>query len=199
MKGVNRAISALVVAGAALVAPLGSSLGVAQSGASTLAQCHIGEIGPAVGRSSGAAGTTYVTLLIVNHVKGTNSSTGSCTLSGTPATQFGNLVASGGPLGFRAVGPAATKLRFADRGKTIVLKPGAVASVTVGVQTAANYLPSQCHKVNVSGVRLLFPAYPIGNARTSGFALDYALHTTAVCTKLASTTTSGVVLGTRYP
>jgi Protein of unknown function (DUF4232) len=189
----------LVVAGAALVVPLGSSLGAAQSGASTLAQCHLGEIGPAVGRSSGAAGTTYVTLLIVNYGKGTNSSTGSCTLSGTPATQFGNLVGSGGPLVFRAVGPAATKLTVTNRGKTVVLKPGAVASVTIGIQTAANYAPSRCHKANVSGVRLLFPAYPIGNVRTSGFALDYTLHTTAVCTKLASTTTSGVVLGTRYP
>jgi hypothetical protein len=44
--------------------------------------------------------------------------------------------------------------------------------------------------VNVSRVRLIFK---------SGAELFYTLRRTQVCTKLASTTTSGVVLGTRYP
>jgi len=170
--------------------PVGATLGLASSGASTLRPCGTTSLGVTVGRSSGAAGTTYVTLRLENVVKGTNASTGWCTLSGTPATHFGNFAGSGGLVVFHAVGPAATKLTFADRGKTITLKPGDLASVTVGISTAGDYVPSRCHKENVSRVRLVF---------SNGATLYYTLHTTQVCTKLASTTTSGIVLGTRYP
>jgi hypothetical protein len=166
--------------------PVGATLGLASSGASALAPCGASALATSLGRGSGAAGTEYVTLLITSHVKGTNASTGWCTISGTPATQFGvpeSVV-------FRSVGPAATKLTFPGRGKTIVLKPGAVASVTIGVETAQNFRPSKCRMVNVSRVRLIFK---------SGAELFYTLRRTQVCTKLASTTTSGVVLGTRYP
>jgi hypothetical protein len=144
-----------------------------------------------VGRSSASAGTAHVTLLLTDHDKGTNASTGSCVLSGTPVTQFGNVLVSGtGVAEFVRVGPTARKLVFVDRGKSITLKPGAVASVTVGIETAGNFVPSKCHQANVSRVRLVF---------NSGATFDYTLHRTQVCTKLASTTTSGVVLGTRYP
>lgn len=189
MKRLSRTLLGVLVA-TALGVPVSASLGLAPSGASTLRPCGINSLGATVGRTSGAAGTTHVTLRLENIVKGTNALTGWCTLSGTPATHFGNFVGSGGLIVFRAVGPAATKLTFADRGKTITLKPGDIASVTVGISTAGNYVPSQCHKENVSRVRLVF-----GNGAT----FYYTLHTTQVCTKLASTTTSGVVLGTRYP
>jgi hypothetical protein len=170
--------------------PVGATLGLASSGASTLRPCGTASLGLTRGRTSGAAGTTYLTLRLENIVKGTNGSAGWCTLSGTPATHFGNLVPSGGVVVFRAFGPAATKLTFADRGKTITLKPGDVASVTVGISTAGNYVPSRCSKANVSLVQLDFD---------SGATVYFGLHRTQVCTKLASTTTSGVVLGTRYP
>lgn len=174
----------------ALALPVGASQGALAFGASTPAPCRATALTPTVGRGSAAAGTGYETLLITNHVKGTNPLSGSCSLSGTPTTQFGNFVGSGGLVVFRAVGPAATKLTFAGRGATIVVKPGAVASITVGIETAANYVPSRCHKANASRVRLVFQ---------SGTTLYYTLRTNAVCTKLASTTTSGIVLGTRFP
>jgi hypothetical protein len=174
-----------------LAVPVGVSLGLASSGASTLLPCGASALATTVGRSSAAAGTTYVTLLLTSHVKGTNASTGWCTLSGTPATQFGHVLVKGtGVAEFVGVGPAAIKLTFAGRGKTITLKPGSVASVTVGIATAGNYVPSKCHQANVSRVRLVF------NRATT---LYYTLHRTQVCTKVASTTTSGVVLGKRYP
>ncbi|NNN09033.1 MAG: hypothetical protein HKL85_07570 [Acidimicrobiaceae bacterium] len=175
---------------ATLALPVVASHAGSAFGASAPAPCHATALAPTVGRGSAAAGTAYETLLITNYVKGTSSLTGSCSLSGTPTTQFGNFVSSGGLVVFRAVGPAATKLTIAGRGAMIVVKPGAVASVTVGIETAANFPPSKCGKAHVSRVRLRFQ---------SGTTLYYTLKTTAVCTKLASTTTSGVVLGTRYP
>jgi hypothetical protein len=168
-----------------LAVPVSASLELASSGAATLAPCSSTALMPSVGRSSAAAGTTYVTLLITSHVKGTNASTGRCTLSGTPTTRFGNASAR-----FVGIGPVATKLTLSGRGKTITLKSGAVASVTVGIETAENFPPSKCHVANVSQVRLIF---------SGGTTLLYTLHRTQVCTKVPSTTTSGVVLGTRYP
>ncbi len=169
----------------ALALPVSASHAVLTSGASTFVlPCHTVALMPMVGRGSAAAGTAYETLLIKNH------SSHACTLSGTPTTQFGNFVGSGGLVVFRGVGPAAMKLTYAGRGKTIVLKPGAVASVNVGIETAANYPRSKCAAANTSRVRLVFP---------SRATLYYTLRATAVCTKLASTLTSGVVLGTRFP
>jgi hypothetical protein len=167
--------------------PAGLSMGAPMSGAATPAPCRAAALAPTVGRGSGAAGTTYETLLMKNR------SSVSCTLSGTPATQFGHFVAlanTHGPAIFKAVGPSATPLKIPGRGKIVVVRPGAVASVTIGIETAGNFVPSQCHQANASRVRLVFG---------SGVRLYYTLATTAVCTKLASTTTSGVVLGTRYP
>lgn len=189
MKRLSRTLLGVLVA-TALSVPVSATLGLAPSGASTLRPCGINSLGFTVGRTSGAAGTTHVTLRLENIVKGTNTSTGWCTLSGTPTTHFGNLVPSGGVVVFRSVGPAATKVTFADRGKTITLKPGDIASVTVGISTAGNYVPSRCNKANVSLVQLVF---------RSGATVYFGLHRTQVCAKLASTTTSGVVLGTRYP
>ena len=182
----RRVLPGLLLA-ATLGVPTGLSMGTPMSGASTPPPCSAAALAPSLGRGSAAAGTAYVTLIMKNRASG------SCTLSGTPATQFGNFVASTGTYSlviFRAVGPAATKFTLAGRGKTIVVRPGAVASVTIGIETAANYVPSQCHKANASRVRLVF------SSRTR---LYFTLATTEVCTKLASTTTSGVVSGTRYP
>jgi hypothetical protein len=170
-----------------LAVPAGQSIVAPMYGASTPATCLATALTATVGRGSGAAGTTYETLLLRNH------SSGSCALSGTPATQFGHMVVAAnthGPAIFKAVGPVATKLTMAGRGKTIVVRPGAVASVTIGIGTATNYVPTQCRKATASRVRLVF---------SNGTRLYYKLAATAVCTKLASTTTSGVVLGTRYP
>lgn len=177
-----------------LAVPAGMSLGLASSDASTPSPCSASALAPTVGRGSAAAGTGYETLLITSHVKGTDASTGWCTLSGTPTTQFGNFVVSGTHhhvIEFVGAGPAAMKLAWADRGKTITLKPGAVASVTVGIETAADIMPqSRCDPVYISRVRLAFK---------SGATLYFTLRRVAVCTKVATTLTSGVVLGTRYP
>ena len=184
MTGLRRLLRGALGA-AALAIPVSASQAVPFAGASAVAPCTSVALTPTLGRGSAAAGTAYETLLIKNH------SSHACTLSGTPATQFGKFVRSGGLVVFRGVGPAATKITYAGRGRTIVVKPGALASVTVGIETAATFFPrSKCSAANASRVRLAF---------RSGATLYYTLRTNAVCTKLASTTTSGVVLGTRFP
>ncbi len=173
-----------------LAVPVSASLTPA-SGAATTTSCSVSTLAPTVGRASAAAGTTYVRLLLTDHEKGTNASVGACVVSGTPETLFGNVLTSGtGIAEFAEVGPPAAKQTLADRGKTVTLKPGAVASVTVGIETAVNFVPAQCRRANATRIRLVF---------NSGATFDYAIHKTQVCTKLASTTTSGIVLGTRYP
>ena len=167
-----------------LAVPVNASQTVAMAGASTPAPCRSMALTPTVGRGNAAAGTAYEALLIKNH------SSHACTLSGTPATQFGNFIGSGGLVVFKGVGPAATKLTYADRGKTIVVKPRATASVTVGIETAANLPSSKCDMASISRVRLVF---------RNGATLYYTLRTNEVCTKIATTLTSGVVLGTRFP
>ena len=176
----------------ALVGPISATHLTLVAGASPLQPCASGALWPTVGRSSGAAGTTYETLLMKNR------SSVACTLAGTPATQFGNFVASGGLIVFKSVGPAASKTMISTRrGQTITVKPGATASVTVGIATAADYAPAKCHKALASRVRLVF-----ASGATLYYTLlpaTYSMHQVAVCTKLASTTTFGVVLGTRFP
>ena len=174
-------VSVLTLVALALLASPWPEIAV---GASSFAPCGATSLAPTVGRGSAAAGTSYETLLIKNR------SLHSCTLSGIPATQFGNFVKSGSRLLFKAVGPASTKDIIVGRGKTILLKSGSIASVTIGIETADNFPTSKCVKANFSRVRLVFQ---------SQTTLYYTFPTNSVCTKLASTTTSGVVLGTRYP
>jgi hypothetical protein len=178
------------VVGAGIALPAWASISSAVSGPTTIRPCvtpYSPLMTSSVGREYGAAGTTYKTLLIKNVAKGTGYA---CTLSGTPATQFGIWVDAGSRV-FRPVGPAAMKLTFSyvKRGQTVVLRQNAVASVTVGIQTADNYLPAKCQKATATVVRLAF---------ASGETLYYPMRT-QVCTKVANTETSGVVLGTRFP
>ncbi len=168
----------------ALVLPVSASQAVAVAGASTPAPCRSVALIPTVGRGSAALGTAYETLHIKNH------SSRACTLSGTPKTRFGNFVSTGGLIVFRSVGPAAAKISYAGSDKTITVEPGAIASVTIGIETAANYPSSMCVRANASRVRLTF---------RRGATLYYTLRTNAVCTKFSSTFTSGVMLGMRFP
>jgi len=167
--------------------PASGSVGVSASGALTTTTCHAAALTATFGRSSGAAGTTYDTLKIINH------SSASCTLSGVPATQLGNRGGSGPIPVFRPVGPAATTLTIAGRGRVVVLRPGAVASVTLGISMAGNCVPTQCRSAYARMVRVVFHRGVVSTT------LYFSLQRTAVCTQRASTSISGVVLGTHFP
>lgn len=196
MRSVNRAISALVVAGAALVVPLGSNVLTGSGAAGTTASpCHSSWLTPKMGRSSGAAGTTWYTLEIVNHSKF------SCSLSGIPTARPGFFAYSMKP--WQNVGPRASSATFAGRGGIVLLLPGKVASVDVGVSTAANYPSTKCAPRTIGGVKVTFlsPA-PEALAKITPpppVVLAYFLPKQAVCMKLASTSITGIALGTHFP
>ena len=151
--------------------------------------CTAGALTTQLGRGSAALGTSYQTLEMVNH------SAVACSLSGTPKAQAGLLTHSGSHLSFRPVGPHAQALTFSSvkRGAPIVLRHGTLASVTFGIETAADYVPTQCEPSAINAVRLIFQR---GAEQTT---LYYGLGKSAACTKVASTSIAGVVLGTRFP
>jgi hypothetical protein len=169
-------------AGLLVTSPAGAATDVAHL---TPTACRSTWLAPQVGRVSGAAGTTYVNLKMVNRTAR------SCSLSGTPVAQAGFI--SYGNVPFVAVGPPATKLIYPGRGRTVVLAPNSVASVELGIATADNYPPSQCRAKAASVVRITFTR---GVVRTQ---LYYPIPSTKVCTKLASTSIAGVALGTHFP
>jgi hypothetical protein len=145
--------------------------------------CYSSWLTAKLGRSSGAAGTSYITLEIVNH------SASSCSLRGTPVALPGN-VSSGAH--WVSVGPQAVKVTYAGRGGLVVIRTGRVASVEFGVATAGNYSKNKCGPKAITGVEIIFSA-------KSPVYLDYPLPRQAVCTKLASTSITGIALGTHFP
>lgn len=195
MRGVNRAISALVVAGAAFVAPLGGNALISSAGGVTASPCHTSWLTPKMGRSSGAAGTTWYTLEIINHSKF------SCSLSGTPVAMPG--FQTYGMVPWENVGPRAGTAAFAGRGGVVLLLPGRVASIDLGVSTAANYPPTKCVPQTIGGVKVTFAAsVPEAVAKIKQpppVILAYFLPKQAVCTKLASTSITGIAMGTHFP
>lgn len=187
MRGVIRTLSALAVAGVASAVPLASGpvVGGSVAGATT-AICDASALTFKLGRFVGAAGSTWYTLEFVNH------SSKSCSLSGTPIARPGFMTY--GMVPWENVGPKASTAKFAGRGGTVVIAPSKVASVILSVATAENYLPSKCAPRSILGVQVTFST-PANRER-----FDFTLPRQAVCTKLASTSITGIGLGTNaYP
>jgi hypothetical protein len=183
------AIRAVLTVGAASVASIvpwngAMLLGSAVAGAMT-PTCHSSWLTPVLGRSGVAMGTTWYTLEIVNHSKS------NCSLSGTPVARPGFLTYS--MLPWANVGPRSDSASFAGRGGTVIIRSGKLASVSFGVSTALNYPPKECAPKFVSGVQLTFTKL------TPSVSLDYFLPHQSVCTKLASTSVTGIALGTHFP
>jgi hypothetical protein len=183
------ALAGSLIAGRQTPAPRGTALTSPATNITTASQCSAAELTTKLGRGSASAGIGYETLEMINH------SAAACVPSGTPATRPGVFTSNGQTIVFRPVGPAATPTWFtlAKRGGTVVLRHGAIASVTFGMQTASNYVASQCDAAPVDAVRLIF------HRGTSSTTLYYKFLRDAVCTKLSSTETDGVVHGTRWP
>lgn len=131
------------------------------------------------GPASGAAGTTYLPLRF------TNVGGAPCVLSGTPTVQPLSGAQQSSP--HVAIGPAARRIDLSSQGSgnPVRLAPGDVASAPYGVVEALNYTPSQCVIKAVQSVR-------IGLATVGTWWRPAAF---SVCTKLASTTISGIVPG----
>jgi hypothetical protein len=178
-------LGALMIA--ATIGMVTGGVAVTSSGADQVASlaCHSAWLTSKIGRSGAAAGTTYYNLEIVNH------SDLACTLRGTPTAQSG-FITYGMP-SFEPVGPPSGMVYFAGRGKTVVIKPGKIASVELGISTAANYPRSKCAPRTISNVEISFLT------GTPTVHLGYPLPKQAVCTKIDSTSITGIVLGTHFP
>ena len=178
-------VSALVL-GAALAVTAGSFVAMSSGAAgSNAVACQTGWLTAKTGRASAAAGTSYYTLEIVNH------SAQSCTLKGIPVARPG--FNSYGMPSFAAVGPPAVKESFAGRGNVVVMRTGKIASVELGIGTAANYPRVKCAPRTITEVDV---AFSMGKTTAH---VEFSLPKQAVCTKLASTNIAGIALGTHFP
>lgn len=129
-----------------------------------------------VGQSNGAAGTIYYPLVLLN------PTSAACTISGIPTVQPTSRRTSGSS--YSPVGPAARKLNLSAQGlgNPVRLAPNASASVAFGVSETGNYTPSDCVAKAAKSVTLSIGA-------VHGIWTPMSI---SVCTKLASTSVSGV-------
>jgi photosystem II stability/assembly factor-like uncharacterized protein len=128
-----------------------------------------------VARVGAAGGTKYITILF------TNVGSPACWFRGTPIVQ-----PVAGATGY-PVGPAATRMVVAGRGQKTTLRAlGGEASITVGIETAANFYPaSRCRPKNMNRVLIRF----------SLISYYVTVGVNQVCTALRSTNNAGVVAG----
>jgi photosystem II stability/assembly factor-like uncharacterized protein len=131
------------------------------------------------GRTGVAAGTAYTAVVF------TNDGDQSCYLNGVPAVQ-----PDSGPHR-SAVGPAAWGYSTSGRGGFVVLKAhGGKASVSLGVETAANIPAKSCIPKGATGITMRFN--PPAN-----FYVSLGRSPVAVCTTQPTTGVWGVVPGVR--
>jgi hypothetical protein len=185
---VATSVQLITPGGGELAIPLRRTLGVCIGGVTNWttvsepvfpkpARCASGSIKVSVGAASGAAGTTYYPLRF------TNIGTVACTVSGIPTVQ----PTSGAQENVARVnlGPPARALDMSSSGygNPVRLAQGQRASAAFGVSQTANYPPSTCVARNSRSL-------DIALASVGGWWLALKI---SVCTKLASTSISGVV------
>ena len=109
-------------------------------------RCDSSVLSASLGQGQGAAGTSYVALLL------TNRSPVSCTLDGYPGVSF---VAGADA---HQIGTPAQRDRGAGA-RPVTLAPGATVHATVAVANYGNYDKQTCQPVRASGFRI----YPPGS------------------------------------
>ena len=107
------------------------------------AGCATSALTVSLGRSSGAAGSSYFP------IEFTNASDTPCTLYGYPGVSF--VTASG-----TQVGAAATEDPTYPR-RLVTLTPGGAVHAELKITDALNYPPSTCQPVSVSRLRIFPP------------------------------------------
>lgn len=109
--------------------------------------CSARQLAVRLGRSEGAAGTTYVAIVFTNH------GTAACSLRGYPG------VSSVGGADGHQIGASARRTPAAT--PEVVLRVGGVASAVYGQAEALNYPKARCHPASARGLRV----YPPGSTR----------------------------------
>jgi hypothetical protein len=146
--------------------------------ASPVPRCNAGALAMTIGQADGTAGTNYYPLVF------TNVTTHTCTLSGIPTVHALTAINSmGGP-------PLGLPARLVNRGvrgydRLVVILPHGHASAAFGVIDTGALSPRQCVAKNAQSISVSL------QGRMYWAALRFP-----VCTKMVSTTISGVVWGT---
>ena len=137
-------------------------------------RCPTSALSLRVGPANGTAGTIFYPLII------TNTSASACDVLGTPHVQptTGSLA----NVAHLFVGPASRTVNVAGEGRVIRLAPRGRASANFGEVESGNFTPSACVAKDAQSLSIGF----------DGIEWWVAFKST-VCTKLASTTISGVV------
>ena len=129
------------------------------------------------GRTGAALGTAYTAVVF------SNNGNRACYLNGVPAVQ----PVSG--VHHSAVGPAASAYSTSGRGGFVVLKAhGGKASVSLGIETAANVPAKSCAPKSATGVTVRF-------SPPADFYLSLGHSAVSVCTTQPTTEIWGVVPG----
>lgn len=105
--------------------------------------CTVRDLDVSLGGSEGAAGTTYRALVF------TNTGGRTCTIQGFPGVSF-----VAGDEG-RQIGEAA--VRAGEKGPQVTLKPGGIASSTVGFVNIGAFDEAACRPTAVRGLRVYPP------------------------------------------
>jgi hypothetical protein len=115
----------------AALASVGTALPLSPAAASstTPAPCTGSQLGVHLGRSDGAAGTTYQV------VRFRNTSSAACTLDGYP--RFVHLNAAGDRIGFPA--------KPAGSHQAVTIRPGHVGVAALGIPSYLNFPRARCH------------------------------------------------------
>lgn len=142
----------------------------------TTTRCQSSSLQVSIGPAQGTAGTTYLPLLFRNR------GTVPCVVSGVPTVQPEVVTSSKTrhPLGAKA---RLIDLSASGSGQAIRLVPGGIASAPFGVVETGNYTSSQCVARTVSGIEISLMS-------GSNWWIPAQF---SVCTRLASTTISGLV------
>lgn len=147
------------------------------SAASVTPECSTGALAMTIGPANGTAGTIYYPLVFTNTTKKT------CAVDGVPAVRASMGVNSMGGI---LVGHPARKVDrgVAGYGAAVTIKPGGRASALYGVVESGNFSRSACAPVNARSISVSFMGRPY-----------WASLRFSLCTKISSTTISGVVAG----
>jgi hypothetical protein len=148
----------------------------------TIPACSPTQMRVTFGPANGAAGTIYHPVIF------TNVSNTVCVINGIPLLQPGvssTSMAHTSP--FAPVGPLSRNNTTSNLGSLITLRPSMSASATMGVTDTGNYPAQSCaaHTANAVRVRIMSIVATI----------SFGPFTT--CTRLASTSTLGLTLGTQ--
>jgi hypothetical protein len=175
MKKIFIGVVAVGIFAVGVLAIVGAGIAAIGADAATVHICSGSDLSVSVGPADGTAGTSYYPLVFVNRGAAT------CAVSGWAQVAFARSANWSGLLKHGAV---ATNHGVKGYGGLVVLKHGGAASVALGVGDTGNWSKALCEPVTARSERITFDG-----------KIFWVEKNLSVCTKISSSTISGVVAG----